>query len=216
MHIAIAGAHGKIARQLAVRLVGAGHEVRGLIRNPDQRNDIRADGGEPVVCDLESASVDEVALAIGAEVDAVVFAAGAGPGSGPARKESMDHDGAVKLLDAATARGAAHYVMVSAFGADADHEGDEVFDVYLRAKGRADDAVRAGPLPFTILAPTRLTDEDPTGAVALGADPDGGPVSRADVAAVLAELIERRAGLGSTLRLTTGDVLVADAVAALG
>lgn len=216
MHITIAGAHGKIARQLTTRMVTAGHSVRGLIRDPDQSADIRADGGEPVVCDLESASVDEVALALGSEVDTVVFAAGAGPGSGAARKESMDYAGAVKLLDAAAARHVAHYVMVSAFGADADHDGHEVFDVYLRAKGRADDAVRSGPVPFTILAPTRLTDEDADGTVELGADPHGGPVSRADVAAVLAELIERRAGSGSILRLTAGDVPVADAVAALG
>lgn len=214
MHIVIAGAHGKIARLLTVRLAEAGHDVRGLIRNPDHADDVRSDGAEPVICDLEVVTVGELADALGPRVDVVVFAAGAGPGSGAARKETVDHDGAVKLLRAAAAREAAHYVMISAFGADAHHPGDEVFDVYLRAKGRADDAVRSGLVPFTILAPTTLTDDDAAGSVDLGDDPGGGPVPRADVAAVLAELIEQRAGLGTTLRLTAGDQPVADAVAA--
>jgi len=215
MHIAIAGAHGKIARLLTVRLADAGHDVRGLIRNRDHADDVRSDGAEPVICDLELTTVGDLAEALGSQVDVVVFAAGAGPGSGAARKETVDHDGAVKLLRAAAARGAEHYVMISAFGADADHDGDEVFDVYLRAKGRADEAVRSGLVPYTILAPTSLTDDVAAGSVALGDDPDGGPVSRADVAAVLAELIERRAAIGTTVRLTAGDVPIADAVAAL-
>ena len=137
MRVGIAGGHGQIALALTRRLVARGDEVVSLIRNPDHGADIRAAGGEPVACDLESASDDEVAKAI-AGCDAVVFAAGAGPGSGAERKETMDYAGAVKLIAAAEAAGARRYVMVSAMAADAAHQGDGTFDVYLRAKGRAD------------------------------------------------------------------------------
>lgn len=215
MNVAIAGGHGTIARHLTESLSGRGHVVRGLIRNPDHAEDIRSLGGEPVVLDLERATAQELADALGDDVDTVVFAAGAGPGSGAARKDSVDHDGAVKLLDAAAARDIGHYVMVSSMNADADHPGNDVFDVYLRAKGRADDALRAGPVPFTIVAPTRLTDDDGTDAVMLADSSTGGPISRRDVAAVLAAIIEGRAGLGRTLQLTAGSTPVHDAVAAL-
>ena len=112
MDVVIAGGHGNVARRLARRLVERGDHVRGLIRNPDHGQDLRADGSEPVLCDLEHATVDEVAAAV-TGADAVVFAAGAGPGSGAQRKWSMDRDGAVKLLRAATSAGVPRYVMVS-------------------------------------------------------------------------------------------------------
>ena len=55
-----------------------------------------------MVVDLESASVDDVATHLRG-ADAVVFAAGAGPGSGAARKETVDRDAAILLADAAEA-----------------------------------------------------------------------------------------------------------------
>jgi uncharacterized protein YbjT (DUF2867 family) len=214
MNVAIAGGHGTIAMHLTRLLAGRGDDVRSLIRNPDHAEDVRAAGAEPVVCDLESAPVDEVAAAIG-RADAVVFAAGAGPGSGAARKETMDHGGAVRLIEAARANHVGHYVMVSAIGADASVEGDEVFDVYLRAKGRADDDLRASGLGHTIVRPTSLTDEPGTGRVAAAPDADGGPVSRQDVAAVLAAVLARPEPLGRTFALTAGDMPVEDAIARL-
>ena len=90
-----------------------------MIRRPEHADDVREAGGEPVECDLEAADVDAVAAAIEG-ADAVVFAAGAGPGSGAARKETMDYGGAVKLIDAAKQAGVARYVIVSSRGADAD------------------------------------------------------------------------------------------------
>ena len=215
MNVTIAGGHGQIALHLTSILGERGHRVRGLIRNPDHSGQVHAAGGEPVLCDLEQTSATELEELLGDDVDTVVFAAGAGPGSGAARKETVDHDAAVTLLEAAVSRGVQHYVMVSAMNADADHPGDEVFDVYLRAKGRADDAVRAGSVPATIVAPTSLTNDEPSGSVTFGDSADGGPISRRDVAAVLAEVIEQRAGIGRTLQLTAGDTPIAEAVAAL-
>ena len=82
MRVAIAGGHGQIALRLEKVLKQQGDEPVALIRNPDHAGDVRAAGGEPVVCDLEHAPAEEVAEAIKG-ADAVVFAAGAGPGSGP-------------------------------------------------------------------------------------------------------------------------------------
>ncbi|MEO3974286.1 SDR family oxidoreductase [Streptomyces sp. CAU 1734] len=212
MRIVIAGGHGQIALRLERLLTAGGHEAVGLIRDPDQSGDLRDAGAEPVVLDLESASVEEVAEVLRG-ADAVVFAAGAGPGSGAARKETVDRGAAVLFADAAERAGVRRYLMVSSTGADSAREGDEVFDVYLRAKGAADDDVRARPgLDWTILRPGSLTNDAGTGLVLLQASTGRGPVPRDDVAAVLAELLETPATAGLTLELISGSVPVMVAV----
>ena len=212
MRIAIAGGHGQIGLRLTRLLSGRGDDVLSLIRNPDHSGDVREAGGEPVLCDLEAADEREVQAAIKA-ADAVVFAAGAGPGSGSARKETMDYGGAVKLIAAAKAAGVARYVMVSSMGADPDVRGDDTFSVYLRAKGRADAELAASGLDYTIVRPGRLTAGPGPGRVRLGAGGPRGAVPRDDVAAALAEILHTPATVGSSLGLTSGDRPVAEAVA---
>ena len=147
--------------------------------------------------------------------DAIVFAAGAGPGSGPERKETMDYGGAVKLIEAAQSNGIPRYVIVSSMGADPDLEGDGDFDVYQRAKGRADAALAASGLDFTIVRPGGLTDDPPTGKVNLAASTGRGQIPRADVAAVLAAALTSPAASGKTFEVIGGDVPVEDAVTTL-
>jgi nucleoside-diphosphate-sugar epimerase len=187
--IAIAGAHGQIARRLSRLLAGRGDTVIGLIRNPDHADDVRQDGASPVICDLESATVDEVAAAIRG-ADAAVFAAGAGPGSGAERKLTMDRDGAVKLLEAAASAGVARFLIVSSVGAESPPDGDDDYSVYQRAKGEADRAVQASDRAWTIIRPGRLTDDRGTGRVRIELDPFRGEVPRDDVAAVIARVLE--------------------------
>lgn len=215
MRIAIAGAHGQIGLRLTRLLSDAGHEIAGLIRDPDQGDDIRAAGGEPVVCDLEHADPAEITAAVRG-AGAAVFAAGAGPGSGPERKQSMDRDGAIKLVRALEADGGgAHYVMVSSMGADADaSEGDMA--AYLRAKGQADDALRASGLRHTIVRPGGLTDDSGTGRVRVDERTGRGQIPREDVAAVLAAVIERGGPAGQTFEVIAGDDPVDAALGALG
>jgi uncharacterized protein YbjT (DUF2867 family) len=213
MDVAIAGGHGKIGRRLARLLVERGDRVRGLIRNPDHAGDLREDGSEPVVCDLESAEAGEVAAAIeGAE--AVVFAAGAGPGSGAERKMTMDRDGAIKLLEAARSAGVPRYVIVSSVGAESPPGGDDVFSVYLRAKGEADRAVMDSDRDWTVVRPGMLTDEPGTGRVRIQTDPVRAEVSRDDVAAVLAAVVDESRAVSSVLYVVGGDDPVQDAVVA--
>lgn len=214
MHVAIAGGHGQIALRLATVLSERGDTAVALIRNPDHADDVRQAGAEPVVVDLEHASDAEVAQAI-AGSDAVVFAAGAGPASGPARKESMDYGGAVTLIAAAKQARVARYVIVSSVGADADAAGDDTFAVYLRAKGRADDAVRASGLDATVVRPGGLTNDAGTGRVNVGASVPRGQVTRDDVAAVLAAVLASPHTIGRTFELIGGDTPVAEAIAAI-
>src|SRR3954449_2200012 len=209
MDVAIAGGHGQIAMQLGQLLIEDGHRVLGIIRNPDQSGDLESLGMEPVIFDLEHD--DGLAAAIGA-VDAVVFAAGAGPGSGAERKLTMDRDGAVRLIEACKKAGARRYVMVSAMGARPGIEGDEVFQVYLRAKFEADEALRASGLDYTVLRPGGLTDEPGTGAVTLGEELDRGNIPRADVAATIAAILPATSSFGKTLDLIEGDTPIDAAV----
>lgn len=214
MLVTVLGAHGRIARHLTPLLVAAGDEVRGVIRNPDHADDVKTDGAEPVVCDLEHARPEEVDAAL-AGSDAVVFAAGAGPGSGAARKTSMDRDGAIAAVDSARRQGIARFVVISAMGTDHPPTDDDVFSVYLRAKADADAAVRAAGLDHAILRPGALTDDPPTGRVSLARHVAPGAVPRADVAAVVAALVHDTSSTARTVELVGGDTPVAEAVAAL-
>jgi nucleoside-diphosphate-sugar epimerase len=213
MRIVIAGAHGQIGLRLVALLTARGDEVVGLIRNPGHAAEIEAAGGTPVVCDLEHASTDEVAQAAGA-AGVAVFAAGAGAGSGAERKLTMDRDGAIKLLQA-TEASSARYVMVSSVGAESPPSGDDVFEVYLRAKAEADAAVVASARPWVIVRPGPLTDDPGTGRVRLGTDPFREAVTRDDVAAVLAAIIADPALDHTIVYLANGEAPIEQALAAV-
>jgi uncharacterized protein YbjT (DUF2867 family) len=214
VRVAIAGGSGQIAILLTRLLDDAGDEVLSLIRDPAKSDDVRGAGGEPVVCDLEEASDGEVADAVDG-ADAVVFAAGAGPGSGPDRKWTMDHGGAVKLIAAARQKRIGRYVMVSSMNADPDTPGDDTFAVYLRAKGQADaDLIESG-LDYTVVRPTSLTDEPGTGRIQVGGGLGRGEIPREDVAAVLAETLRSPNAVRKLFDVRGGDTPIAEAIASL-
>jgi uncharacterized protein YbjT (DUF2867 family) len=213
MRVGIAGGHGQIALLLASELREGGDEVVSLIRNPDHTEDVREAGGEPVVLDLEHADEDEVAGAIRG-LDAVVFAAGAGPGSGPERKTSMDYGGAVKLIAAAKAAGVPRYVMVSSIGADPEAEGEEGMAPYQRAKGRADRELEESGLDWTIVKPGMLTNAPRTGFVEAGEE-QRAEVARGDVASVLAAVLRTPSTVGRSFAVVGGETPVQQAVEAL-
>ncbi len=204
MRVVIAGGHGKIALLLTPRLKARGDEVVSLIRNPDHADDVRIVGGEPVVCDLEDATPEEIAAGVGS-ADQVVFAAGAGPGSGNARKLTMDRDGAIKTVEAATKLGAERFLIVSSIGAESPPDDDDSFSVYLRAKAEADAAVMASDRPWTVLRPGALTDDPGTDRVRLSEEPFRGRVPRDDVAASIAALLAAPVAVGKVLYINGGD-----------
>ena len=216
MKVIIAGGHGKIGLRLA-RLLGEREEHPvGLIRKVEQSAELIAVGAHPEVFDLESGTAEELAEIVRG-ADAVVFAAGAGPGSGAARKDTMDRGGAVLLADAAAIAGVRRYLMVSAIGADdgprPDH--DEVFAAYITAKKAADDAIRSRDLDWTIVRPGGLTMESGTGLVTLADHADRGQIPREDVAAVLLALLDEPRTAGLSLDLVGGPTPIDEAVEAL-
>lgn len=218
MHIVIAGGHGQIALRLERLLAARGDTVAGLIRRPEQADTLRAAGAEPIVRDLESATAAEVAADL-AGADAAVFAAGAGPGSGAARKDTVDRAAAALFADAAEQAGVRRFLVVSAINVDREPPPgtDPVFAAYLRAKRAADDDVRARDgLDWTILRPGALTDDPGTGLVTLAPSTGRGAVTRDDVAAVLAALLHAPKTAGQVLELVGGTTPVDEAVRAAG
>ncbi len=215
MRVVIAGGHGQIALHLERLLAARGDVPVGIIRNPDHATDLLKIDAVPVILDLEHSTVDQVADAL-TSADAVVFAAGAGPGSGAARKDTVDRDAAILLADAAEAAGVRRYVMVSAFGADNyDPNSTEVFQVYLRAKAQADAGLRGRDLDWTIVRPGSLTNTTATGRVSLGESIGGGSISREDVAQVLLHVLDSPLTAARQFQVVGGPTPITDAVTEL-
>ena len=214
MRVVIAGGHGKIALLLERLLTGRGDQAVGLIRNPAHAADVRQAGAEAVVCDLEAASAGDVAALLSG-ADAVVFAAGAGPGSGVPRKDSVDRGASVLMADAAERAGVRRFVQVSSMGAGQPpgRGGDEVWAAYITAKTAAEDDLRARDLDWTILRPGGLTDAPPADRVRLAVPPvPRGSVPRADVAGVIVALLDDPGSRHLTLELVSGDSPIDEAV----
>ena len=213
MDVVVAGGHGQIALRLERLLAARGDSARGLVRNPDHFDDVSAAGAQPVLADLES-DIDVGPVIAGA--DAIVFAAGAGPGSGETRKRTMDLGGAVKLIEAAKAAGIRRYVIVSSMGADHPERASGTFGAYLAAKSKADNALRASGLDYTVVRPGGLTDDPGTGTVdvseRLGRR---GQIPRDDVAAALVAVLDAPNTIGKTFEILSGATPVAEAINAL-
>jgi uncharacterized protein YbjT (DUF2867 family) len=211
--IVIAGGHGKIALRLARLLSARGDTVRSLIRNRGHEAGVHAAGAEAVLADMEQ--LDDLSEFVDG-ADAVVFAAGAGPGSGPERKRTVDLGAAVKLLDAARRTGARRYLMISSMGAGDPAGGSEAMRPYLQAKADADEALMASDLDWTIVRPGGLTDDQGTGLIVAGPSLGRfGSIPRDDVAAVLVRCLEEPRTVRATFEVLQGETPIADALAAL-
>lgn len=212
MDVVVLGGHGKVGLRLLELLAERGDTARGVIRKPEQATDLEAVGAQAIVCDIEEQKLgDSIAGA-----DAVVFAAGAGPGSGTVRKRTVDYGGAVKLIEAAKQNGIPRYVMVSAMGVNNPDGWSDQMRPYYKAKAEADEAVVRSRLDYTIARPGGLTDEEGTGRVAIAQSLDrSGSVPRDDVALVLAEVLVADNTIGKSFDLLDGVTEVAEAVRAL-
>jgi uncharacterized protein YbjT (DUF2867 family) len=214
--VLVAGANGSTARRLIRILVEDGHEVKGLVRKEEQLSSVEEIGAESALVDLEE---EEIEGAVGRAVegcDAIVFAAGAGPGSGAKRKETMDYGGAVKLVEAAEKHGARRYLMLSAMGAGDPESASESMQPYLAAKARADEHLEGSDLDYTIIRPGSLTDEEGTGNIdaseSLGRR---GEISREDVARTFAVALEADNTYRKKFEILSGNTPIPEALKAI-
>jgi uncharacterized protein YbjT (DUF2867 family) len=212
MDVVVAGGHGKVGLRLLRLLAERGHRARGLIRDPAQAADLEAVGAEAVVVDLEREEITDSVAGAGA----VVFAAGAGPGSGPERKRTVDYGGAVKLIEAARANGISRYLIVSSIGIDQPERWSEQMRPYFQAKADADRELTASGLEFTIVRPGYLTDEPGTGRIEAAPKLNRrGQIPREDVAATLLACLDEQATVGATFEIVSGETPIAEAIRAL-
>lgn len=212
--ILLIGGHGKVALRLEPLLVAAGHHVTAVVRNPAHEADVAATGATPLVADIERFDLDQL-TSLESGNDVVIWSAGAGGGSAE-RTYAVDRDAAIRSIDAAVAARVPRYLMVSYFGARPDHGVDpaDSFFAYAEAKAAADAHLRESPLDWTILAPSALTLDAPTGRIDVDADTSLS-VARADVAAVVVASVDEPATSRRTVRFNTGDVPIAEALRGL-
>jgi len=216
MRVVIAGGHGQIALKLEKLLSARGDQAVGIVRNPDHVADLEAAGAEAVVLDLEKSDVDAVAKVLDG-ADAAIFAAGAGPGSGTARKDTVDRAAAELFAAAAEQAGVRRHVQVGSMGADKWETADvsDDFRIYLKAKKAAEDDLRARDLEWTILRPGLLTDDEGTGEILIAESTGRGPIPRQDVAAILVALLDHPSTAGRVLEAISGDTAISQAFSAL-
>lgn len=222
--IVILGGHGKAALLLAPKLDSNGFAVEAVIRNPDQRSEVEKACGQPVILDMETASVDDFAQLFGGAA-AIVFAAGAGGGS-PERTRAVDREAAIRTMQAAEQAGVKRYVMVSYARAAVHYkelEADDRFYPYAKAKHDADAYLRETNLDYTILGPGSLTHEPATRRLQIADErgqvdgdwPDKKKVtSRDNVAEVIAYAVQYDAAVRQTVNFYDGDTPLAQALGA--
>lgn len=221
-NVVVIGGHGKIALKLAAELRQRGHQVSSVVRNPEHENAVTQAGGRPLVLDVEKASTSELAATLRGH-DVVVFSAGAGGGN-PERTRAVDRDAAVRAVDAAAQAGVQRFLMVSFLGAQLDHglAPDNSFYAYAQAKAEADDYLRRSALDYVIAGPSGLTADEPTGEIhvvpradATSGATGGAETSRANVALVLAAVIENPKVSRTTIDFTDGTTPIDRALAAV-
>ena len=211
--VAVVGGHGQVARHLHPALVRRGHTPVALVRKASYRADLEELGAEVRILDIEQQDADAFAEAF-AGCDAVVFAAGGGPDGNIERKRTVDLEGSLKSIDGCGRAGISRFVQISAISVDDPLPEDTapVWRAYAEAKRDADAALRESDLDWTIVRPGRLTDEPATGLVDLGEAVERSEVPRADVAEVVAAVVDDPRSSQRQWTLVSGDTPVADAV----
>ena len=149
--ILIVGATGSLGGAIAQALLARGEAVRILVRQDvpgvtgGHAQPLVAAGAEPVRGDIKDrASLDHAC----AGVHTVITTANSALRGGDDNTQSVDIDGNRNLIDAATQAHVAHFIFISANGADPDSAVP-----FLAAKGKTEQHLEASGLPYTILAP---------------------------------------------------------------
>ncbi len=209
MHVFIAGSNGQIGQHLLREMADSDHEARAMIRHPDQGPELQQLGAtETVLGDLEKDCSEAMR-----GCDAVIFAAGSGPHTGPDKTIDVDQDGAIRLIDSASAMGIKRFIIVSSMGAGEPQNGPEKLRHYLQAKHNADEHLINSGLNYTVVRPGQLTNDEGTGKVAVSAEHESvGRISRQDVARVLLATLDASTTINRVFDVVSGDVPIAEAL----
>lgn len=210
MNILIAGANGTTGKKIVEELSkNKQNTVFGMIRKEEQAQGIKELGGHPVLADLE----DNVDKAVD-NMDAIIFAAGSGPKTGPEKTTAVDKNGAINLINSAKKLGVERFVILSSIGADQPQQGPEGMQHYLEAKHEADEHLKVSGLTYTIVRPVALTNEQAIGKIVADKKVEHADTSipRADVAAVLAQTITEKSTFNKTFEIHTGDQPIKEAL----
>jgi nucleoside-diphosphate-sugar epimerase len=231
----IYGGSGKVALALTRILTSSSppHRVLNITRSTSHNPAIQAAGGEPLIASIEEASAHTMALVIREHgVTNVVWSAGAGGKGGPERTDRVDREGAIHSFEAAAEAGVKRFVMVSAVDVRDRSKGTPewyseeskkrsegswgAIGTYYKAKLAADIELVTGNqkrgLKYTIVRPSALKDDKGTGKIEAGKVEISSPISREDVAAVLAEVLEDDSTAGLAFDIVGGNTPIAEAV----
>lgn len=216
MKIFIIGIAGGVGRLLAEQLIAAGGQPKGIVRQPEQVEALGAKGIRATLGDLVEMSVDELAAVMKGS-DAIVFSAGAGGKDSDAATTRIDGDGPGKLAEAARLAGIRRFILVSVFPeAWRERRMDASFEHYMVEKKKAETQLVLTDLDWLIVRPSALTDAPGTGKVDLGLAKVHTEITRSDVAATIAALLQSPGLNRLILEVTEGDVAIGDALDALG
>ncbi|SES21591.1 SDR family oxidoreductase [Salisediminibacterium halotolerans] len=211
MKVLVVGANGQIGQHTVLKLKEhADHEVRAMVRKEEQAKQLRTEGAEAVVADLEG-SVDEIAEAAKG-CDAIVFTAGSGGSTGADKTLLVDLDGAVKTMEAAEKAGIDRFLMVSAIQAHNRDNWNEKIKHYFAAKHYADRELMRSGLNYTILRPGGLLNEEGRGRVKVGENLERASIPREDVADVIVAALNDSNAYRKGFDLITGEDAPADAL----
>ena len=211
MRIVVIGGSGRTGRLVVEKLRAGKHAVVATIRNIRHMPELVKLGAETAIVDLDKSGFDEIVHAM-KDADAVVFAAGSAAGE----TSELDRKGTLRTVRAAEKAGVPRYISISSIGASTGLStrsmSDEMKDYY-KQKRAAARHITGSSLAWTILEPTELVDDPGAGKVKLSeAALDGPPISREDVAAVVAAVIEEPRTAGHVFQLVGGRTAIRTAV----
>jgi uncharacterized protein YbjT (DUF2867 family) len=212
MVVTVLGASGRTGWHIVRLLVRHGHTVRAGVRNGRRKAAVAGLGATPVIADLCVDPDELVEVFTGSDV--VVNAAGAADPA-PAAVALVDRDGAGAGIRAAERAAVRRYVQLSAQFADAPDQGDRLVRSFLYAKQVSDTVLRRSSLVWTVVRAGTLTDDPPTGRVAVAGHLDAGRIARRDVAAVIVACLAEPRTENRGFDVHTGRTPVAAALAAL-
>lgn len=214
MNVLVVGANGQIGTHLVdILKEEAKHTPIAFVRKDEQVKKFEDKGVEARLGNLED-SVHDISQTMEG-IDAVVFAAGSGGSTGPDKTLLIDLDGAVKVMEAAEAKGIERFVIVSALGADDRERWSDEIKPYYVAKHFADWWLLDSTLNYTIIRPGILENEESKGTVLIQdaiTSADDFSIPRVDVAKVIAASLDNEKTYRQAFDLVTGDSSIEDAL----